>query len=51
MPVPRPATSDAYYEYLPLRLFDTPGGRNVALERLSVSEAPQATNLWVRVIR
>jgi dihydrofolate reductase len=32
-----------------VRLFDHPGGANVALERLSVSHAPQATNLWFRV--
>lgn len=31
------------------RLFDHPGGTNLALERLSVSEAPGATNLWFRV--
>jgi dihydrofolate reductase len=31
------------------RLFDHPGGTNVALERVSVSDAPGATNLWFRV--
>jgi dihydrofolate reductase len=34
-----------------VRLFDHPGGTNVKLERLSVSHAPQATNLWFRVVR
>jgi dihydrofolate reductase len=34
-----------------VRLFDWPGGRNVKLERMSVSEAPTATNLWFRVVR
>jgi dihydrofolate reductase len=34
-----------------VRLFDHPGGRNVPLERISVSHAPQATNLWFRVVR
>ena len=33
------------------RLFDNPGGANVRLERLTVSQAPQVTNLWWRVIR
>jgi riboflavin biosynthesis pyrimidine reductase len=33
------------------RLFDRPGGANVRLERLSVSQAPQATSLWWRVVR
>jgi len=32
------------------RLFDRPGGDNVRLERLSLSQAPQATNLWFRVV-
>jgi dihydrofolate reductase len=32
-----------------VRLFDHPGGLNVPLERISVSHAPQATNLWFRV--
>jgi dihydrofolate reductase len=31
------------------RLFDHPGGTDVALERVSVSDAPGATNLWFRV--
>jgi dihydrofolate reductase len=34
-----------------VRLFDRPGGTNVKLERLSLSQAPLATNLWLRVIR
>jgi dihydrofolate reductase len=34
-----------------VRLFDHPGGTNVRLERLSLSHAPQATNLWLRVVR
>jgi hypothetical protein len=33
------------------RLFDRPGGDKVGLERLSLSQAPQATNLWWRVVR
>jgi dihydrofolate reductase len=32
-----------------VRLFDHPGGTNVRLERMSVSHAPGATNLWFRV--
>jgi dihydrofolate reductase len=34
-----------------VRLLDWPGGTSVELERLSVSEAPQATNLWWRALR
>jgi dihydrofolate reductase len=34
-----------------VRLLDWPGGTNVQLQRLSMSEAPQATNLWWRVLR
>lgn len=34
-----------------VRLFDHPGGTNVRLERLSLSEAPLATNIWYRVVR
>lgn len=33
------------------RLFDHPGGRNVQLERLSLTEVPHATNIWMRVVR
>jgi dihydrofolate reductase len=32
------------------RLFAHPGGTTVRLERLSVSHAPLATNLWFRVV-
>jgi dihydrofolate reductase len=34
-----------------VRLFDRPGGADVKLERLSVTEAPLATNVWLRVVR
>jgi dihydrofolate reductase len=34
-----------------VRLFARPGGTNVRLERLGVTEAPQATNVWLRVAR
>ncbi|WP_166352988.1 dihydrofolate reductase family protein [Phytoactinopolyspora limicola] len=34
-----------------VRLFDHPGGTNVTLERLSLTDAPQAANLWFRVVR
>jgi hypothetical protein len=33
-----------------VRLFDHPGGTNVKLERVSLSQAPKATNLWLRVV-
>jgi hypothetical protein len=33
-----------------VRFFDHPGGANVRLERLSLSEAPGATNVWLRVV-
>ena len=33
-----------------VRLFDRPGGTDVRLERLSLSQAPRATNLWMRVV-
>jgi dihydrofolate reductase len=32
-----------------VRLFDHPGGTNVKLERVSLTHAPHATNLWFRV--
>jgi hypothetical protein len=32
------------------RLFDRPGGANVKLERIEVTTAPGATNLWLRVV-
>ncbi len=34
-----------------VRMFDCPGGSNVKLERLSLTHAPRATNLWLRVVR
>jgi dihydrofolate reductase len=34
-----------------VRLFDEPGGANVKLERISVTEAEHGTNLWLRVLR
>jgi dihydrofolate reductase len=34
-----------------VRLFDRPGGTPVKLERLSLTHAPEATNLWLRVVR
>jgi riboflavin biosynthesis pyrimidine reductase len=34
-----------------VRLFDCPGGTNVKLERISLTHAPLATNLWMRVVR
>lgn len=34
-----------------VRLLDVPGGTDVRLERLHVSTAPSATNLWWRVLR
>jgi dihydrofolate reductase len=34
-----------------VRLFHHPGGTNVKLERVSLTHAPQATNLWMRVVR
>jgi dihydrofolate reductase len=33
-----------------VRLFDRPGGTNIKLERLSLTQAPKATNLWLRVV-
>jgi dihydrofolate reductase len=33
------------------RLFQHPGGRQVALEHLSVETVPHATNTWTRVLR
>jgi len=32
-------------------LFARPGGTNLRLERLRLTEAPGATNLWLRVVR
>jgi dihydrofolate reductase len=34
-----------------VRIFDHPGGTNVKLERLSLTHAPLATNLWLGVVR
>jgi dihydrofolate reductase len=34
-----------------VRLFNHPGGANVKLERISLTHAPQATNLLLRVVR
>ena len=31
------------------RLFEEPGGRNVALEQISVTPLPNGTNIWMRV--
>ncbi len=33
------------------RLFEKPGGRQVRLERVRVTEVPHATNMWFRVLR
>lgn len=33
------------------RLFESPGGKTVNLKQLSLTAAPPATNLWMRVIR
>jgi hypothetical protein len=34
-----------------VRMFDHPGGTNVKLERLGLTQAPGATNLRLRVVR
>jgi dihydrofolate reductase len=34
-----------------VRLFDYPGGKTVKLERISLSQGPQATNIWYRVVQ
>ena len=34
-----------------VRLFDHPGGSTVKLERMSLTKAPSAANLWLRVAR
>jgi dihydrofolate reductase len=34
-----------------VRMFSHPGGTNVKLERLSLTHARQATNIWFRVVR
>jgi dihydrofolate reductase len=33
-----------------VRLFAQPGGTNIKLERISLTESPQVTNLWLRVL-
>jgi dihydrofolate reductase len=33
-----------------VRLFDHPGGTHVRLERIGLSHAPLATNIWFRVV-
>ncbi|HEX8857929.1 MAG TPA: dihydrofolate reductase family protein [Actinomycetes bacterium] len=33
------------------RLFDHPGGTNVKLERIRLTDTPNATNLWFRVVK
>jgi dihydrofolate reductase len=33
------------------RLFDHPGGTNVKLERIRLTDTPKATNLWFRVVK
>ncbi len=33
------------------RLFEHPGGSNVQLERIGLTDVPHATNLWFRVVR
>jgi hypothetical protein len=50
----RAAAGDSYVNILGAhvaRLLDWPGGTNVKLERLSVSQTPQTTGLWLRVDR
>jgi dihydrofolate reductase len=34
-----------------VRMFFRPGGANVKLERISLTESPRVTNLWLRVVR
>jgi dihydrofolate reductase len=34
-----------------VRLFDLPGGATIGLERIHLSQAESATNLWLRVLR
>lgn len=34
-----------------VRMFDVPGGATVKLERLNLTHAPNATNIWLRVLR
>jgi hypothetical protein len=37
--------------HLRQRLFDRPGGSNVKLERISLTDALRVTNLWLRVVQ
>jgi dihydrofolate reductase len=34
-----------------VRLFERPGGTNVKLERIGLTDSPRVTNLWLRVVR
>ncbi|MDT5324951.1 MAG: hypothetical protein QOF25_2103, partial [Mycobacterium sp.] len=34
-----------------VRLFDRKGGADVKLEQISVTQAPQGINVWLRVMR
>ncbi len=34
-----------------VRLFDYPGGANIKLERVGLTQVPHATNIWLRVAR
>jgi dihydrofolate reductase len=34
-----------------VRMFDRPGGANVMLERISLTQPPHVTNLWLRVVK
>ncbi|MEU7914871.1 dihydrofolate reductase family protein [Microbispora bryophytorum] len=34
-----------------VRLFSRPGGDRVRLERISLTQVPHATNIWMRVVR
>jgi dihydrofolate reductase len=34
-----------------VRLFDRPGGTNVKLERIGLTQSPRVTNLWLRVAK
>ena len=34
-----------------IRLFEYPGGTDAKLERIGLTHAPDATNVWMRVVR
>jgi dihydrofolate reductase len=34
-----------------VRLFDRPGGTSVKLERISLTDSPRVTNLWLRIVK